>query len=744
MSRPIRFTFILGLAALATVFAAVGGWRFARASAPLNGPIIIVSIDSLRADRLPAYGYAGVRTPALDALAADGVIFERAYSHSPSTLPSHAAMLTGRLPFETGVRDNVGFTLKTSERSLAQMLRDRGYATGAVVSAFALRKATGIGSGFDFFDSDLRPDAAGATTVGHLKRDGAASEAIAERWLTSVGSARALLFLHLDEPHKPYVLPDRFGEYAEYDGAVAYSDEIVGRLVRYLKSHQMYDRSTIVVLSDHGEGLGDHGEQQHGLFLYDEAIHVPLIVKQEGNAGAGRRVSAVVQHIDLVPTILELVKTSIPGGLRGRSLKPLLDGTGQVPARPVYSESLYARYQFGWSDLVAVTDERYRYVKAPAEELYDLSRDPHERTNLAGDPSAAAQLKTLRASLERLTAGAKMQPPVESLSADERERLQALGYFGGRTLTPSSAGTAIADLEDPKDRVETVERYRAAIEVAGARRWREAIGRLQQILVDDPEMPGLWSQLAGFALRIDRFDLAADAFKHYAALTPASPDGYLGAATALLKQRKLDEARAMATRAADVAADTDRTSRASAFEILARIAVVRRDAEAARAEAARSNEEDPRSPVSAFIDARLLYEQGHFADALPLFEQALEQQKKAGGVALPDLHYYAADTYGRLDRSSEAETEFLAELHDFPYHLRARAGLATLYHAMSRDDEAASAIAEMTDVLPTPESYAAAARLWSLVGNQLQAEAIRAEMRERFAEAPRRTTAPQD
>jgi len=741
MSRPIRYTFILALAALATVFAAVSGWRFARASAPLNGPIIIVSIDSLRADRLPAYGYTGVRTPALDALAADGVVFERAYAHSPSTLPSHAAMLTGRLPFETGVRDNVGFTLKTSERPLAQMLRDRGYATGGVVSAFALRKATGIGNGFDFFDSDLRPDAAGATTVGHLKRDGAASEAIAERWLTAIGSARALLFLHLDEPHKPYVLPDRFGEYPEYDGAVAYSDEIVGRLVRYLKSHQMYDRSTIVVLSDHGEGLGDHGEQQHGLLLHDEAIHVPLIVKQEGNAGAGRRVAAVVQHIDLVPTILELVKTSIPGGLHGRSLKPLLDGTGQVPARPVYSESLYARYQFGWSELVALTDDRYRYVKAPVEELYDLRRDPGERTNLARDPTAAAPLQTLRASLDRLTTGAKTQPPVDSLSADERDRLQALGYFGGRTLTASADDTVLAD---PKDHVETVERYRAAIEVAGARRWRDAIGRLQQILADDPAMPALWSQLAGFALRIDRFDLAADAFKHYAELTPASPDGYLGAATALLKQRKLDEARAMATRAADVAADTDRKSRGSAYEILARIAVARRDAESARAEAARANDEDPRVPVSAFIDARLLYEQGRYADALPLFEQALEQQKKAGGVSLPDLHYYAADTYGRLDRYSEAEWEFLAELHDFPYHLRARAGLATLYHTLSRDDEAASAIAEMTDVLPTPESYAAAARLWSLVGNQLQAEAIRAEMRERFAEAPRRTTAPQD
>lgn len=736
MSRPFRFTFILGLAALATSLAALGGWRFARASAPLSGPIIVVSIDTLRADRLPAYGYAGVRTPAIDALAADGVVFDRAYAHSPQTLPAHAAILTGRLPFETGVRDNVGFTLKAGERSLANMLRDRGYATGAVVSAFALRKTTGIGQGFDFFDGEMPAGSSGAAAIGQLKRDGGASEAIAERWLTSIGSSRALLFLHLDEPHKPYALPDRFADYPEYDGAVAYSDEIVGRLVRYLKSHQLYDRSTIVLLADHGEGLGDHGEQQHGLFLYDEAIHVPLVIKQEGNAGSGRRVSAVVQQIDLVPTILELVKAPIPGNLRGRSLKPLLDGTGQLPARPVYSEALYARYQFGWNELVAITDERYRYVKAPIEELYDLQRDPHERQNVAGDPSASTALQTLRGALDRLAAGAKLQPPTEDVPPDARERLQALGYLGGRTM---SASASTQTLPDPKDKVQTLEDYRAAIDVAGARRWRDAIAQLQQILAEDPEMPDLWRQLAGYAGRLERFDLAADAFKHYIRLRPSVPEGYLGAATALLKQRKLEEARTDAARAADLAPATDLRSHASAHELLARIALARREADPAREEAALAHKADPRIPVPAFIDARLLYDQGRFHDALPLFEQALEQQKKAGGAAVADLHYYAADTYSRLERYSDADTQYTAELRDFPYHLRARVGLATLYHAMARDDDAAGVIGDMTDIMPTPESYALAARLWALVGNRLQAEAVRAEMRDRFADAPRRS-----
>src|SRR5499427_4645968 len=247
MSWPIRFTFILGLAALATGLAALGGWRFARASAPLNGPIVIISIDSLRADRLPAYGYTAVRTPAIDALAADGVVFERAYAHSPQTLPAHAAILSGELPFETGVRDNVGFTVKPNTRMLPQMLRERGFTTGGVVSAYVLRKETGIAQGFDFFDGDMPPSSP-ELSIGQVQRDGSESEQIAEHWLESIGTARAFLFLHLYEPHKPYAPPERFSAYAPYDGEIAYADEIVGRLIRYLKSHQLYDRSTVILL----------------------------------------------------------------------------------------------------------------------------------------------------------------------------------------------------------------------------------------------------------------------------------------------------------------------------------------------------------------------------------------------------------------------------------------------------------------------------------------------------------------
>src|SRR5947208_7190260 len=187
MSRPVRFTFIIFLVALGTALAAVGGWRYARASAPLSGPIVVISIDTLRADHLPAYGYKKVRTPAIDALAADGVVFERAYSHAPQTLPAHASILSGQLPFETGVRDNVGFTVKTGERLLPQMLRDRGFATGGVVSAYVLRKETGIAQGFDFFDGDMPPGSP-ELSIGQVQRDGGDSEKIAEHWLDTIGT----------------------------------------------------------------------------------------------------------------------------------------------------------------------------------------------------------------------------------------------------------------------------------------------------------------------------------------------------------------------------------------------------------------------------------------------------------------------------------------------------------------------------------------------------------------------------
>jgi choline-sulfatase len=727
VARPFRYTFILVLVAVSTVLAAVGGWRYARASAPVSGPIVIISVDTLRADRLPVYGYRGLRTPAIDALAADGVVFERAFSHSPQTLPAHASLLSGRLPFETGVRDNAGFVVRSAERLAAEVLAERGYATGAVVSSFVLRKETGLGQGFEFFDGELR-DGSFDLTGGPVQRDGADSERVAEQWLQSIGTSRAFLFLHLYEPHAPYAAPPRFAEFAPYDAEIAYTDEIIGRFVRYLKAHQLYDRSTIILVSDHGEGLGDHGEQEHGLFVYDDALRVPLIVKQAAGEGAGRRVSEPVQHIDLVPTILDLAKAPVPDNLRGRSLKPLLDGTGRLPERVIYSESLFGRYRFGWSGLMSVTDGRYRYVRAPREELYDLQQDPGERNNVASRETQ--RVLKLSEALDRLTAGAGIPPPGR-VAPQDYERFAALGYVG--RVTAATAGPD-ADRADPKDRSGVLESYRAALGHSMARRWPQAIELLQGILREQPGMADVWAELAAAASLAGRFEQALDAHRKVIALEPTDPSGYLGAATALLRLRRLDDARELAGSAARVASDSDPRVSASAHELLARIALAQGDKDAARSEAELARRAAPGLPLPLYVEARLLYDDGRYSDALPLFERAAGDSERAGDAPrIADLHFHAGDTFLRLERYAEAEYQFLLELARFPRNMQARSALATLYHTTGRTGEAASIVADLVRLTPTPEGYAVAARLWTTFGDHREAAALRAKARQLFA-----------
>ena len=443
------------LAAVAVVaIAALIGWRWGHSGRPAEMPIILISIDTLRADHLPIYGYRSVRTPTIDALAADGIVFENAYAHSPQTLPSHVSILSGRLPFQHGVRDNVGFAVKPDERLLPAMIRDAGYVSGGFASAYVLREETGIGKSFDHFDARMPPSSP-EVAIGQLQREGRETLAAAEQWLDTVRSPRFFLFFHIYEPHSPYTPPARFGSYSPYDGEIAYADEIVGSLIASLKRRQLYDNALLVLLSDHGEGLGDHGEQEHGLFLYRDTIRVPLLIKLPGQRDAGRRVTVPVQHIDLVPTVLDRLKLAKPAALAGRSLVPLFDG-GTIPEQGVYAEALYSRYHFGWSELYSLTDAQYSFIRAPRDELYDVQKDPGQIDNLA--PARDTTRVAMRGALDRLTAGASIDAPGD-VSADARERLRALGYVGSAPSTSTSG----ENLADPKDKVQVLERYRAGI-----------------------------------------------------------------------------------------------------------------------------------------------------------------------------------------------------------------------------------------------------------------------------------------
>jgi len=710
-----RLAAALLLIALALV--AVMGWLRHRRATPdaAEGPIILISIDTLRADRLPAYGYTGIRTPSIDRLVRDGVLFENAYSHSPQTLPAHTSILTGKLPFEHGVRDNIGFSVKPGEPTLQQALRDRGYATGAFVSAHVLRRQIGLNQGFDHYDDQL-PSASPDKPLGQVQRAGMDTLRAAVQWLNARTSPRFFLFFHIYEPHRPYSPPAHVTASDPYDGEIEHADEIVAALLDHLSGSNMYDRATIVLLSDHGEGLGDHGEDEHGIFLYRETIQVPLVVKLPGSRNGGRRVEAPVQHVDLAPTIRALVDGAKDRGGQtghGRSLLPVLFGSGPLPGATIYAESLSPRYHFGWSELYALSDDRYRLIRAPLDELYDLSQDPHEKTSVAANrPQVRA---AMRAALDPLIANAAPSAP-SAVSDDDRQKLAALGYVG--TQSRASLELPGDRLPDPKDKIHVLQQYKRAADLAGQRRFGEAIVLYRELLREDPGMTDVWLQLADVLVRRGLTGDAVDAYKEVLKRNPKDPAGLTGAASTLLRLGRLREARSHAELAADVAP-------ATAHELLARIAIELNEPETARKEARLAQAADPTLPLPPFVDGIILHRQQQYAAAIPHFMAA--QQAMAGRtLQMPDLNYYLGDSLARLERYPEAEPYFEAELAIFPLHVRARAGLAMLYRAMGRESESERAIAELIRDVPTPEGFKVAAQLWTMFGEPGRAAAVRA------------------
>ena len=581
-----------------------------------------------------------------------------------------------------------------------------------------LRKGTGIGRGFDVF-SDEFPEGGVDRSPGQIQRAGPDTLAAAIKWIDSLTDERFFLFLHLYEPHKPYAPPARFSGLEPYDGEIAFADEIVGQLTDYLTRRGWFDRSTFVVTADHGEGLGDHGEQEHGLFVYDESIHVPLVVKLPGSADGGRRVAAPVQHIDLFPTIATIAGLQGVPALRGRDLSPVLHQTGAIAPQGIYSEAMYPRYHFGWSELLALTDERYRYIQAPRPELYDLERDPDERSNLVGDRAQSAA--AMRSALDALVAGRDIAAPA-AVSAADRERLAALGYVGTQFGSPAAANGSA--LPDPKDMAPVLAQYRAAIELLENREFARAADAFRDLLGKQPEMTDVWFQYAAVLTRLGRDADAYQAYRQVVQQKPDEPGGLLGAAAALIRLDRLDEARQHAILAIPKAP-------ANAHDMLTTIAVTRRNFAEARKQAALAAQADPGLPLPAYVEGLEAYFAGRYEEARPKLQQAYDAWSKRTIQTL-DLRFYLGDTLARLERYPEAERFFREELALYPTNVRARSGLAMLYAATNRPDQVGAVIDEMLKASPSPAAFARAAQLWDMFGQPARAAAVRADAAARF------------
>jgi arylsulfatase A-like enzyme/Tfp pilus assembly protein PilF len=424
---------------------------------PARPPIVLITIDTLRADRLGPYGSARGLTPSLDAFAREATRFTAAVSQVPLTLPSHATILTGLHPAHHGVRTNDGFRLLPTAPTLAAALKSAGYATGAFVGGYPLRGSSGLSRGFDRYDDAF------LASPGAIERSADAVMQSAEAWIDTNAAPPFFAWIHLFDPHSPYTPPPPYAAAhrdSPYDGEVAYTDAAVGRFLDHLRQRDLFAAATIVIVADHGESLGEHGERTHGTFLYDSTIRVPLLIKRSAKASAersadagtsdarlkpSRSVDVPVETADLAPTIAAVAGATLDR-TDGQSLLPLIDGAPGDPDRTAYAESYYQNVLLGWSPLRAVRTARWKLVEAPRSELYDLEHDPGELQNRLEERAALAS--GLQRALRALDAADRAPGGPPAAATESAERLRSLGYASGSTV-PTAASGAI----DPKDRI---------------------------------------------------------------------------------------------------------------------------------------------------------------------------------------------------------------------------------------------------------------------------------------------------
>ncbi|MDQ6799715.1 MAG: tetratricopeptide repeat protein [Acidobacteriota bacterium] len=671
-----------------------------------NAPVILISIDTLRADHLTAYGAKLVDTSAIDRLARDGIVFENAYSHVPLTLPSHVTILTGRLPFENGVRSNIGYKLDHDvQSSLPRLLKQRGYATGGAVSAYVIRGETGIGPLFDFYDDSM--EVWESATLGAIQRRGDETSRVALNWVDRVRDKPFFLFLHLFEPHTPYAPVEPFrSKYANpYDGEIATADAIVGRFFAELEKRGLYDQSLIILCADHGEGLNDHGEAEHGVLLYREVLHVPLIVKLPGQKLGGKRVAAPAQLVDILPTITDVVGAPTPNGLPGVSLV----AEGRNANRTIYSETLYPRLHLGWSQLRSLTNARDHYIESPAPELYDIAKDPRETRNIREEQRRDA--RALAEGLSKIPLNLRAQKPAD---AEEMARLAALGYLSG------AASNTSGPLKNPRDHIQVLARIQQTFVLNQEGRYRESIELCRQILREYPDLVDVYMQLAGDLRRLGRLKEALDAYREAIRRSPQLVD------SVALEIAKLE------LDLGDVKAAELNTRQAMKLDpleahlILAALAERRSDFAGAEREArlALGPEDRPRVPALIFL-ARDLAEQKKLDEALSVVNRATARVGEEGAHPVPTLSSTRGDVLARMGRNDEAEAAFREEIKNFPTTTDAYVKLALLLAAEHRFTEIEPTLEAMVKASPTPATYLLAARAMHDFGNEAASRAFR-------------------
>ncbi len=650
-----------GLLALVSAATALG------ASQPRpSTPVILISVDTLRADHLSAYGYRRFATPNMDSLSQGGTVFAAINSQIPLTLPSHTSLLTSTYPFANRVEEN-GQRVPPGMVTLAGVLQSHGYRTAAFIGGYFLARRFGLDQGFQVYDSPFGSTRASLVKALDLKRPADDVTRRAESWLAANSQQPFFVFIHLFDLHRPYDPPAayraRFGE-DEYDAELGYVDAVLGDFWKFLAARQLFEHSLIVLTADHGESLGEHGESTHGYFVYESTLHVPLIIHwPQGSGTYPPRVEAPAGLIDVAPTILEALGVAAPPSFQGRSLFPLLarDTSAQ---RKVYSESLYAHDNFRCAPLRSLRVSNYQYIAAPRPELYDLSLDPGELQNLVGHE------KDLEESFQNQIAALLTDYGVPQPAAHEparhkvRASLRALDY-----VSLSRAGQAPAESGiDPKDRLTEYRQYLRATRLAQIGRLTEAEATFREILAEDPASLPAHYDLAKCYLEGHEPYEAVQQLKAVLALAPRDTS-----AADLLGAVWLDERDYAAARAEFKYALSLKRQDYRAEYNLGVIAAIERRFDDSQRHLQTALVLRPQSAEAHNALGRIYYERDELAPAEAELKQALRLEPR-----LAEAHYNLGLVLMKQKRREEAVREFDRALRDDPTFTAARQAVGKL------------------------------------------------------------------
>ncbi len=645
-----------------------------RATEPTRN-ILLITIDTLRADHLGCYGYPRAATPNIDHWAEKGSLFTNATAAIPLTLPSHSTIMTGQYPFTHGVRDNGGFYLEEKWQTLAETLHSAGFRTGGFVSAFVLDRRWGIAQGFEEYFDHFELSKFKMVSLDSVQRRGDETLTQALSWVDKNKASRFFAWIHFYDPHTPYDPPEPFrtefkgqGAMGLYDGEIAFTDNLIGRVHKYLEDNNLLSTTLVVLTSDHGESLGEHQESAHGFFIYDATMHVPLLIWKPGEEP--RKISEQVRSVDLFPTICEAAGVQAAPSGSGVSLLPLVRGDKLPKTLTAYSESYYPKFHYGWSELKSLRTSEYKYIEAPRREFYRVSQDSGEKENIY--EANRQRVANFESELSRLIASEVPAIP-QAMDNDSLEKLQALGYIGSHTFSSEPSGP----LPDPKDKIRLYNLIKQAQGLSAENELKEAFSKIRDVIRQDPKILEAYLVLGNLYTKEKDFATARTTFQTAVQLSPDSASAIFGLAKAYKDEGNLEAAKTGFERLRQI----DPKDTKSYFQ-LGDIALIQKQFDQALIHYRKIVELDPDQAVSHSRLGACYVEAENYDEGSQELRKALELNPR-----IPNAHFNLALIHEARGEWDSAIAEYEAELSVFPETYPARFNLARIYRLKQNRDE---------------------------------------------------------